>query len=99
MYYVEFGKILRELRKEKGLSQSALGALIGSNKAVISKYENAMSYPSYDVLIKIARTFKVSTDYLLGVEKTNTLAIDGLTNQQISTLAAVADEYRKLNSY
>lgn len=98
MYYVEFGKLLCELRKEKGLSQSALASLIGSSKAVISKYENAMSYPPYDVLIKIARVFKVSTDYLLGVEKTKTLAIDDLTSQQINTLIAVAEEYRKLKN-
>jgi transcriptional regulator with XRE-family HTH domain len=98
MYYIGFGEILRDIRKEKGLSQSELGKLIGTSKAVISKYENSMSYPSYDVLIRIASTFKVSTDYLLGVEKKKTINSDGLTNKQIDSIITIATEYQKLNS-
>jgi len=97
MYYIEFGLILKNTRKEKGLSQSELGKLIGTSKAVISKYENALSYPSYDMLIKMACTFKVSTDYLLGVEKKKTINIDGLTNKQIDSIITIATEYQKLN--
>jgi len=97
MYYVEFGAVLKAVRKEKGLSQSQLGLMIGVSKAVISKYENAQSYPGYDILIKLASTFRVSTDYLLGVEKKKTIDIDGLTNKQIDSLIAIAEEYRKLN--
>ncbi|MCL2697894.1 MAG: helix-turn-helix domain-containing protein [Oscillospiraceae bacterium] len=97
MYFIEFGEILRTLRKEKGLSQSKLAALTGLSKAVISKYENAGSYPPYNILIRFARVFKVSTDYLLGVEKRKTLNIEGLTNKQIDSLIAIASEYQKLN--
>ena len=99
MYYVEFGAVLKAIRKEKGLSQSQLGSMIGVSKAGISKYENAQSYPGYDVLLKLASTLKVSTDYLLGVEKKKTVNIDDLTNKQIDTLIAVAEEYRKLNRH
>lgn len=98
MYYVKFGAILKEIRKEKGLSQSQLGAMVGVSKAVISKYENTQSYPGYDVLIRLANTFKVSTDYLLGVEEKKTIDIDGLTNKQIDSLIIVAGEYRKANN-
>jgi len=97
VYYVKFGAILKTMRKEKGLSQSQLGAMVGTSKAVVSKYENSQSYPGYDVLIKLANTFKVSTDYLLGVERKKTIDIDGLTNKQIDSLITVAGEYRKLN--
>jgi len=86
---------LKNVRQEKGLSQAKLGALVGISKAVVSKYENSISYPSYDILIKMAKTFNVSTDYLLGVEKKKTIDIDGLTGKQIDTLIAVANEYRK----
>ena len=97
MYYVKFGTVLKTIRKEKGLSQAQLGAMVGTSKAVISKYENSQSYPGYDVLIKMANTFKVSTDYLLGVERKKTIYIDGLTNRQIDSLLTIAGEYRKLN--
>ena len=98
MYFIEFGKILKNLRKEKGLSQSELASLVGLNKAVISKYENAMSYPPYDSLIKLASIFRVSTDYLLGVEKKKSLNIDDLTDKQIDTLIAIVNEYQKSNN-
>ena len=98
MYYVEFGVILREKRKEKGLSQSRLGALVGLSKALISKYENSVSYPPYNVLIRLASVFNVSTDCLLGVEKKKTLNIEGLTNKQIDSLITIAKEYQDLNS-
>ncbi|MCL1831901.1 MAG: helix-turn-helix domain-containing protein [Oscillospiraceae bacterium] len=97
MYYVEFGEILKSIRIEKGLSQSKLGELVGLSKAVISKYENAISYPPYNVLIRFSNVFKVSTDYLLGVEKTKTLNIEGLTSKQIDSLITIASEYQKLN--
>ena len=98
VYYVEFGVILKETRLEKGLSQSKLGTLVGLSKAVISKYENSVSYPPYNVLIRFARVFNVSTDYLLGVEKRKTLNIEGLTNKQIDSLITIAKEYQDLNS-
>jgi transcriptional regulator with XRE-family HTH domain len=97
MEYMAFGEILRGLRKNRGLSQKELGSLIGTGKSVISKYESALSYPPYPVLVRIARTFDVSADFLLGVEKKNVLIVDGLTKQQISTLMAVANEYKRLN--
>ncbi|MDR2531953.1 MAG: helix-turn-helix domain-containing protein [Oscillospiraceae bacterium] len=97
MYYVEFGEILRAKRKESGLSQLKLATLAGLNRAVISKYENALSYPPYNVLIRFARVFKVSTDYLLGIEKAKTLNIEGLTAGQISSLKSIVNEYQRLN--
>ena len=97
MYYVEFGEILRAKRKEKELSQAKLGALVGLSKALISKYENAISYPPYNVLIRFANVFGVSTDYLLGVEKKKTLNIEGLTNKQIDSLVTIVNEYQNLN--
>jgi transcriptional regulator with XRE-family HTH domain len=97
VYYVEFGEILKSTRTEKGLSQTKLGELVGLSKAVISKYENAISYPPYNVLIRFASVFKVSTDYMLGVEKTKTLNIEGLTSKQIDSLITIASEYQKLN--
>lgn len=64
---VNFGNRLKTLRIKK-LTQQQLADLLGLTKSVISAYENGLRYPAYDVLIKIARIFKVSTDFLLGVE-------------------------------
>ena len=54
---VDFGKRLRALRISKGWTQSQLSARLGVTKSVISAYETALRYPSYDILIRIAALF------------------------------------------
>lgn len=86
MYYVEFGENLKKLRKGRGMTQQELGDRVGVSKAVISKYENATGYPSLDILKRIAISFGVTTDYLLGMSSNNTLDVSGLTPAQIAVL-------------
>lgn len=64
-----FGKILRQLRKERGLTQAELAAILNLDASSISKYEKADVSPSADVLLKVAQYFDVSTDFLLGLSK------------------------------
>ncbi len=56
---------IKELRKEKGLTQGELAQKIDVDIKMISYYENGKSVPSIDVLIKLAETFDVTVDYLL----------------------------------
>ena len=62
----EFGKRLRELRKEKGMTQLQLGAQLNVTKMGISHWERGDSQPDLDQLKRIAEYFEVTTDYLLG---------------------------------
>ena len=61
-----FAKRLRELRKEKKLSQRALAKILGVNQKTISSYENNYYEPPQVIQVKIAELFGVSVDYLLG---------------------------------
>lgn len=58
---------LKELRKSENMSQVALAKLIGVAQSNVSDWENDVSRPEYENLIKIAKIFDVSTDYLLGL--------------------------------
>ena len=98
MTYCEFGEILKNLRKGKGMTQSELGSKIGLSKAVISKYETGLGYPSFDVLIRISRFFGVSTDYMLGVAGSKAMDISGLTESQADALHRLVAELRIANS-
>lgn len=64
----DFSEILRELRKEKGLTQKALAEALSMTERVIRYYESKSHRPDLDVLIKIARYFDVSLDYLAGLK-------------------------------
>lgn len=94
---VNFGNRLKTLRIKKKLTQQQLADLLGLTKSVISACENGLRYPAYDVLIKIARIFKVSTDYLLGVEIKREIDTSGLTDEQVEALIVLIDTIRNNN--
>lgn len=59
---------LKNLRKEKKLSQKELSEILKISQSVICDYENNKVDPTTNVLLKYADFFGVSTDYLLGRE-------------------------------
>ena len=65
---MEFGIILKELRKESKLTQTELALHLCTTQDSISLWELGKSYPDIPTLIKISKFFDVSTDYLLGLE-------------------------------
>ena len=69
-------------------------------KSAISSYENGSRLPSYDILIKISRIFKVSTDYLLGCvdEKSQVVNVSGLSDKQIASIKSSINTYRTFNA-
>lgn len=83
---VDFGNKLKTLRIRDGYTQAQLAERLGLTKSVISAYETGLRMPSYDVLITVARIFKVTTDYLLGLESKHEIDLSGLSEQEISAL-------------
>ena len=67
MYFrpAEFGKRVQELRKINGLTQEELAAKIGVDKLHISRMERGVAACSIDLLLDLASTLRVSTDYIL----------------------------------
>ena len=57
---------LKELRKEKKISQLKLAMDLHMNQNSISRYENEEREADYATLIRLADYFDVSIDYLLG---------------------------------
>ena len=57
---------LQELRQEKSISQAELAKALGLTQQSYSRYERGVCELSYNALIKLARYFDVSVDYLLG---------------------------------
>lgn len=56
---------LKQLRKERNISQLKLAMDLGLNQNSISRYENGVRFADYDTLIKFADYFDVTLDYLL----------------------------------
>lgn len=65
---MEFKDILKDLRKEKGLTQEQLAKEINFSLSIINKWENGKKNPSIEAIKILAIYFQVTTDYLLGLE-------------------------------
>lgn len=92
---VDFGEKVKKLRHEKDLTQQQLAKLLGVAVSAISSYESGNRYPSYEVLISLARIFHVSTDYLLGLEKLKTVDVSGLDDNEIKVILQMIDILRE----
>ncbi len=67
MEYMEYMGRLKQLRKEKHISQIRLSIEIGVAQETISAYERGKALPTLENLKKIAIYLNTSTDYLLGL--------------------------------
>ena len=62
-------EIIRELRKQKGLTQVELAEKVGISNVSLSNYERGTQMPDLITLAKIAVELDVSTDVLLGIQE------------------------------
>ena len=65
MASMSLGEKIKQLRQEKGYSQTLLEKRSGVNSKLLSKYENGRIIPTADTLRKIAEGLDISADYLI----------------------------------
>ncbi len=63
---LNIGSKITELRKQHNLSQAELAKQISVSRTIIGNYERNSNTPSIDVLLKMAKTFNVSVDFIIG---------------------------------
>lgn len=67
-----FGENIKQLRKNKNMSQEELGKVFNISGPAVSKWETGQTEPDNELLKQIANYFGVSIDYLLGNISNNT---------------------------
>ncbi len=93
-----FGEIISSLRKSRNLSQVDVAKKLGISKQTVSNWENNNILPSIEMLIKISRTFSVSTDFLLEQEDRTFLEVSGLTMEQLAHIQLIINDIRRNNN-
>jgi len=63
-----FSERLKYLRKEKEIGQVELAKFLEVSKGIISLWENGEREPTMNSLMRLAKFFHVSVDYLVGLE-------------------------------
>lgn len=91
----DFKYRLKKLRKERKITQSQLAEKFKFTDATINRYEKGVNEPTLETLVKIAKFFNVTTDYLLGFEPVNkNIPESEFTQEQ----QQVVELIKKLNS-
>ena len=85
-------KKIYELRNFKNWSQVQLAKKLSVSKQTISNWENNNIQPSVEMLVKIARTFNVSTDFLLGEDNHTYIEVTNLTKTQIRHVQQIIND-------
>lgn len=91
----DLGLRLKALRQKKRFSQKVVAARIGVTRATISAYENNLTTPSVEQLVKLALLYGASLDYMLNLDRRDVLYLDDLTESQRLTVRSVVDLLKK----
>jgi len=89
---------IKYLREQKGFSQTELAKQLGITRSSVNAWELGISVPSTQYLVELAHIFKVSTDYLLGLDHTGTISIQGLTEQDTQIVHRLISHLREKNT-
>lgn len=88
------GQRIGEMRAAFGWSQVELAKRLGVAKQTVSNWENDNIQPSIEMLVRLAKLFNVSTDYLLGLDSIPWLSIEGIPENVVAHLALLLEDYR-----
>lgn len=83
----KIGQFLKELRKEKGLTQEQLAEILGVAGRTVSRWENASNMPDLSLLLEIAEFYDVELKEILDGEREN----KNMDKEIKETLTKVAD--------
>ena len=89
------GEKIKELREKMGLTQRQLADRIGIGKSTLAMYETKDRMPTTAVLRKLAANFRVSTDYLLGLDKVRRADLSGLSEKEIEIIENLIEVLRE----
>jgi len=86
---------IKTLREQKGITQAELAKQLNITRSSVNAWEQGISVPSTQFIVELAYIFKVSTDYLLGVDTTATVSVAGLSEKDIQIVNALIYHLRE----
>ena len=87
-----FGDVIKHLRQSYNLNQVQLAQKLNVSKQTVSNWENNNILPSIEMLIKIAKYFSVSTDYLLELTDRTYLEVTGLSDVHLAHIQQIIND-------
>ena len=88
---------IKFLREQKNYTQTDLAKKLGITRSSVNAWELGISVPSTQYIVELSNIFSVSTDYLLGVQKTSSIDISGLTQGDIEMIYSLTEYFKSKN--
>ena len=85
---------IKLLRDQRGMTQTELAKRLGITRSSVNAWEMGISVPSTQYIVELAKFFNVSTDYLLGMEETASVSLQGLTEKDIQIVYSLIEHLR-----
>ena len=85
---------IKTLREQAGMSQEKLAKRLGITRSSVNAWEMGISTPSTQYIAELAGLFRVSADYLLGLNETATVSIAGLTEADVGLVCHLISHLR-----
>lgn len=85
---------IKYLREQSSYTQSELARRLGITHSSVNAWELGISVPSTQYIVELASIFRVSTDYLLGVDDTATVNVSGLAEGDIQLIYTIIAHLR-----
>lgn len=89
------GERIKELREQNGYTQSELAKKLRLSRSAVNAWEMGTSVPSTQFLVELSTLFNTSTDYILGINKDESIDISYLTNNEKEMIYAMMNHFRK----
>lgn len=89
------GQRINELRMSFGWSQVVLAKRLNVAKQTVSNWENDNIQPSIEMLVRIAKIFGVTTDYLLGLDEIRRISVEGVPDDVVAHLSLLINDFRQ----
>ncbi len=93
---MEFSERLKELRKEKGMTQLDLASRLGVSGGTVAMWETGKRKPGYKVFIRLADIFDKSIDYIVGFSDVSMPLKPGSSETLVISKTLMSDRYEDL---
>lgn len=87
---------IKALREENNMTQAELARRLGITRSSVNAWELGISVPSTQYVVELAGIFRVSTDYLLGVEHSASVSVAGLEEADVRLVHALIAHLREM---
>lgn len=92
---IQADKRIKQLRISRGMTQTELARIMSVTRSSVNAWEMGISVPTAAKLVELSLFFHVSADYILGLDQTEVIRLDGLDQEQKALLYSLLAYFQK----